>query len=120
MSHLEIVKEVLNEKFKGKSVNPDNNGCLYRNENGQWCVVGCFIPDDSIIFYNHNDEDVYVVEDWDLANYMPLTVEGLKQWQGIHDTLDQSESVDEQRDILINAYTELEERYINKSFKGKL
>ncbi|MBC96432.1 MAG: hypothetical protein CME63_01675 [Halobacteriovoraceae bacterium] len=120
MSHLEIVKEVLHEKFKGKSVNPDNNGCLYRNENGKRCVVGCFIPDDSPIFDNHNQDEAIVIEDWGLANRMPLTMKGLQKWQEIHDTLDQSKSVNEQRDILINAYTELEERYLNKSFNGKL
>lgn len=62
-------------------------GCMYRNESGEKCVVGMFIPDDQ---YRSSMEcgDVkdLLSSFYKLKDFMPLRVSALKDLQVIHDT----------------------------------
>jgi hypothetical protein len=59
--------------------------CMYRSDDGNACLVGCFIPDN---IYNENMESVAasnVIEDYNLEQFMPLDKYDMDKLQSFHD-----------------------------------
>lgn len=108
----ETVIARINEKFKGKSVFPEEGAgpesCAYRNGEGLSCIAGCFISDEDYdTFFKGDAPACYEGESvWDLhpniVGKFPLEQRDMARWQRVHDGLNPELSVDEQKKILIN------------------
>lgn len=98
--------DTIKREFRGKAVDlQDTTQCLYLTDDGKKCAIGCFIPE------NHPASSPNlrlgigdVLYDMpELWKYMPSDdIDDLIWLQHIHDALDESDSVESQKEELIN------------------
>lgn len=78
---MEVIK-----KFNDGSVARSENGdCSYRTEDGNCCIVGCFIPDSEYSTKMENKAASSVIEDYHLQHLMPLNKVYMTDLQLFHD-----------------------------------
>ncbi len=81
----ESVMKQIRLKNLGKLSYKFNKGCRYRNDDGNQCLMGCFIPDAK---YRSNMENLNIsrcVNEFDLSSDMPLRNLYLNMMQNFHD-----------------------------------
>lgn len=83
----------IKENYKGRSLDPTKQGCMYRGQNGAKCAVGLFIPDS---VYTPVMEGYTILTSFDLRDrvesYMPMIFSKMADLQGIHDKHGQTDS----------------------------
>jgi hypothetical protein len=107
---LREVYKVLKDNFKGKAVQcSTTTRCSYRNEEGQKCVIGCFLPDDIIdsllVDNEYINEAELPLSAWSCLPSQDLKL--LRKWQDFHDNLDIAYTVKEQVNALFNYWVML-------------
>ncbi len=80
-----------NNGTRAMSLNIDNQ-CSYRNEKGNRCVVGCFIPDNKSTALASRFIASEVVSDNNLEEYMFVEIKALDKFQEVHDTYNETDT----------------------------
>lgn len=84
--------------------------CTYRNDDGNCCLVGVFIPDEKYDDRMENECADEIINEYDLFDFMPLKVYYMQKLQIFHDeTLDNKTGKDFYQAIE-NYLIEMEER----------
>ncbi len=95
--------KVIEREFKGKAVTEAVDGtpsrCVYLNNEGKKCAVGCFIPDGHEALKFGEGARSLVARFWELK--LPLPVTGLIEFQETHDYM-RAEHFEEQKQVLID------------------
>ncbi len=84
MKTLEEIMTVIREKNKGYQASKGNT-CFYRQDNGNCCLVGAFIPD---TLYSPDMEDKMastIIEQYNLQTFMPFDMSTMDSLQELHD-----------------------------------
>ena len=82
---LKKTMEQIRKNNKGYVSQENGGNCQYRSDDGNACLVGCFIPDDKYQDIMEETEALTVIEDYDLANFMPMNVFVMNELQELHD-----------------------------------
>lgn len=104
----ESIIAVIRNKFKGKSLIRDNLlpkefwMCAYRGDNDKACAIGMFIPNGHLGLSKITGVTHLLEMFPDLWVKMPLEDStALSIFQAVHDSLRESDSVQEQTDVLV-------------------
>jgi len=93
-------------KNLGRRSTDELGDCLYRSEDGNACLVGCFIPDHKYDSDIEGESSCEVIDKLDLYSDIPLSTSFMIKLQKYHD----SELYDSDRffDLIENKLIELE------------
>lgn len=80
-----ILKVLEARRYNAPAVNPADGTCKYLTRNGNRCAVGLFIPKGHEGAKLIGDVTVLLEAHSDLEDKMPLSIDGLKKLQTIHD-----------------------------------
>lgn len=108
------VIEKIKKEFKGKAmyslnINAEthafltckNDQCAYKTLDGKRCAIGLFLPEEHAALDFTGDVLMLLDKFPDLRVLMPFEESALLRFQGIHDSLSELLSVEEQTNILV-------------------
>lgn len=81
-----IMAQIMAKNLGYAAYSDRTSSCFYRQDDGNCCLVGAFIPEDHYDSSMEDNDAEHVINEYALEDFMPLSPQGMEKMQRFHDS----------------------------------